>query len=112
VPYINQFNCCGRLTGSPKLEPEKKERVNFTIALNKPGRRAYYIDCVVWGPRAKILAAAGNKGDQLFLSGEIETNTYQDERGSWHRGVVLRVEDFSILRGESPAPVQKLKPPI
>lgn len=112
MSYLNQFVCCGRLASEPQLETEKTERAKFVVALNKPGvGRPYYIECIIWGPKANLIKQAARKGDEILLTGELETNSYRDARQSWHKSTVLRVEKYSILGGKL-GTVQQLKPPL
>lgn len=113
MPYVNQFTCCGRIAHTPKLEQGNHERVNFVVALNKPGLdRPYYMDCVIWGNIAKPFSEVAQLGEEIFLVGEIETSKYVDGKGSWHKGVVLRVEKYTLLGGGRAPLSAKLKPPI
>ena len=112
MPYVNSFNCCGRLASAPSLGGEKGDRAKFIIALNKPGApKPAYIDCILWGPGARIFTSVSGQGDEVFLSGELETSTYVDDRGSWHKSVCLRVEQYALL-GRSGGSRRALVPPV
>lgn len=100
MAYVNNYQCCGRVTKEPQIDPSGSFRIKFTIALNRPGQqRAFYIDCVGWGGIAERLAEAIQRGTEIFVSGEIETSSFQDGRGSWHKATSLRVEKYSITEG-------------
>lgn len=99
MSYVNNYQCCGRLVAEPRLDRTgRAPRVNFTLALNKPGApHPFYIDCVAWGERALHLADSCSRGTEVNLSGELETSTFCDARGSWHKATCLVIERFSVI---------------
>lgn len=75
----------GRLTRDPQFFGEgEKKRVVFSIAFNRgkeERRKTTFIDCIAWGRRADILESF-QKGSGVSVSGELETDTWEDKEGN------------------------------
>ena len=116
--YVNNYQGAGYITRDVQLDQLEggASRARFTLALNRPGAKApFYIDCIAWGGLALSLTDRGRKGVGIFVSGELETSSFQDERGSWHKSTVLRIEKYSILqnpREDKEATLKKPSPPV
>ncbi len=75
----------GRLTRDPQFFGEgEKRRVVFSIAFNRgkeERRKTTFIDCIAWGRRADILESF-QKGSGVSVSGDLETDTWEDKEGN------------------------------
>ena len=75
----------GRLTRDPQFFGEgEKKRVVFSIAFNRgkeERRKTTFIDCIAWGRRADILESF-QKGSGVSVSGDLETDTWEDKEGN------------------------------
>lgn len=74
----------GRLTKDPELKTTSSDKsvASFTIAVDKYGEGADFINCVVWGKQAENLCKYQEKGSLIGLSGRIQTRTYDDAKGN------------------------------
>ncbi len=98
--YINNFSCCGNLVADPDLRDHNgNPYVKFTVALNKPKQeRPIYIDCVGWGRVGTGIGEYCRKGQEVYLCGEIDVNSYVDNNGITRKAISLKVKEFSIGR--------------
>ena len=81
---MNQIILTGRLTRDPELKITSSDKsvASFTIAVDKYGDGADFINCVVWGKQAENLCKYQEKGSLIGLSGRISTRTYDDAKGN------------------------------
>lgn len=101
--YVNTATIGGYLVGSPDLKEIGDGKVvsNFLVALNRPGKsRPDYISCVAWQDRARSVHAYAKKGQEITVTGELETSTWEDRHGTKHTTTKLIVERFCL--GSSP----------
>ncbi len=84
----------GRLTRDPQFFGEgEKRRVVFSVAFNRgkeEKRKTTFVDCIAWGRRADILENF-KKGSGVALSGELETDTWEDKEGQKHSRLRLNI---------------------
>ena len=59
-----------------------KAVASFTLAVDKYGEGADFINCIVWGKNAENLAKYQGKGSLIGLYGRIQTRTYEDAKGN------------------------------
>ena len=81
---MNQVVLIGRLSRDPELKETQsgKSVASFTLAVDKYGEGADFINCVVWGKQAENLCKYQSKGSQIGLSGRISTRSYDDTKGN------------------------------
>ena len=112
---MNSWTGLGRLTKDPDLryfEQSGTVWARFTIAVDKPLSRekqmeyeqqgrptADFINCVAWGGRAETIAQYVKKGEQLAVTGRIETGSYQDETGKMVYTTDVNVNSFDLISG-------------
>ncbi|MBD3260781.1 MAG: single-stranded DNA-binding protein [Candidatus Altiarchaeales archaeon] len=97
--YVNSCVIGGYLVKRPDLkETQGGDPVcNFKVALNPPHRdEADYIDCVAWREAARSLHAYADKGQQITVTGEIETQNWKDRKGTIHKSTRVVVGKFSL----------------
>lgn len=103
-------------------EKDKTQLATFPIAVNykyKQEKRAYFVDCVIFGPVAKIIADFKLEvGTLLFLSGELHVEEWTNEEGRVFKNLKLMVNTFNIIKrggttttGQQP-PQQEQQPQI
>ncbi len=84
----------GRLVRDPQFFGEgEKRRVVFSVAFNRgkeERRKTTFIDCIAWGRRADILESF-KKGSGVALSGELETDSWEDKEGQKHSRIRLNI---------------------
>lgn len=81
---MNQVILTGRLTKDPELRTTQSDKqvASFTLAVDKYGEGADFINCIVWGKQAENLCKYQEKGSQIGLSGRISTRSYEDDKGN------------------------------
>ncbi len=88
----------GRLTRDPQFFGEgEKRRVVFSVAFNRgkeERRKTTFVDCIAWGKRADILESFA-KGSGVSLSGDLETDTWEDKEGQKHSRLRLNVSTIT-----------------
>lgn len=88
-----QANITGRLSADPKffdMDSENKARAVFSIAFNRgrdDNRKSNFVDCIAWGKRAAIMNDF-KKGSGIYITAEIEQDTYEAKDGSGKRNRV------------------------
>jgi len=85
---MNSISLVGRLVKDPDLRytPQGNAVSNFTIAVNRPFKKdgeqeADFIQCVAWRKPAENLANYMKKGNQIGITGSIQTRSYEGSDG-------------------------------
>ena len=79
---MNQLSLVGRIVRTPAFrDGAAKPRVNFTIAVDRPGEGTDWIPCVAWGPTATAIAEYTDKGHLVAIEGRITTGRYTNDAG-------------------------------
>ena len=89
---MNSISLIGRLTKNADVRYMQNDKIKarFTLAVskkykNKNGDRdADFINIVAWGKTAEFVKNYTTKGQQIGLTGRIETNNYTDKNGVRH----------------------------
>lgn len=115
--YVNTATIGGYLVGEPELKytGSGKPVTNFTVALNRPGKeRPDYISCVAWGDRAQTISAYGKKGQEISVTGELESSTWKDRHGTNHTTTKVVVERFNLgaMPRSAEVSIRRPRPPI
>lgn len=107
----------GQITGNLGRDPELRALqsgqfvCNFAVAVKQPKRQgedlpAFWVKVEVWGKQAEYAADWLKKGDTVFCSGDVKTETFQKRDGSQGFAVTLGNARFEKLnRREEQAPV-------
>lgn len=115
--YVNSVTIGGYLVSPPEMRQTGKGTLvaNFVVALNRPGKdRPDYINCVAWKERAVSIQAYGKKGQEITVTGELETSTWTDRNGSKHNTTKIVVERFCLgaMPRTAEANIRKPLPPL
>lgn len=85
---MNSVNLVGRLARDPDLRytPNGTAVCSFVLAVRNPFRldddgnpTADFINCVVWQKPAEMFADGHRKGDQVAVSGRLQTRSYEND---------------------------------
>lgn len=97
--YVNSVTLGGYLVGPPEIRHTSNGHpvANFLVALNRPGKDIPdYITCVAWKEKATALQTYARKGQEISITGELETNAWVDRNGSKHTTTKVVVEKFCL----------------
>lgn len=88
----------GRLSRDPEFRGEgDKQRALFSVAYNRgvgDNRKSNFLDAIAWGKRADIMRDFG-KGDGIFITGDIEQDTYVTKTGDKRNRVQINVSSIT-----------------
>lgn len=91
----------GRLSRDPQFFGDgDKQRAVFSVAFNRgkdDRRKANFIDCIAWGRRADIMRDF-SKGDGIFVTGDLEQDTYENKDGNRVSRVQVNVNSITATR--------------
>ena len=83
-------------------EKDKTQLATFPVAVNykyKSEKRAYFLDCVIFGQVAKIIADFKLEvGTLMFLSGELHVEEWTNNEGRIFKNLKLIVSTFNIIK--------------
>ena len=91
----------GRLVRDPEYTAhatdESKDRTKFTVAVDRSfGDEADFIDCIVFGKRAKVIDKFYHKGKEILVQGEGRTGSYTDKNGVKRKTYTIVVGQFDF----------------
>ena len=94
----------GRLTKDPELKTTQsgKSVCSFSLAVDGVKKdETHFIDCVAWNKTAENLAKFKKKGEQIAVTGQLKTRTYEDRNGNKRKVVEVRTESVTFVGGKS-----------
>lgn len=107
---MNSISLIGRFTADPELKTTQSGTsvTSFTIAVNrsyvKQGeeRKADFIDCVAWRGTAEFITKYFRKGQQIAITGSLETRMFEDREGKKRKAYEVIVDNVYFC-GDRPA---------
>lgn len=102
---MNKVELIGNLTRDPELT-ETASGVSvcrFSIAVNRNyygsdgERKTDFFNCVAWRGLGETIGKYCKKGHKVGITGNIETRTYEDNKGVKHNTVDIIVQDVDFL---------------
>lgn len=98
---INNVTVLGNIVADcEKFMAGETPACSFALAVNeysKDKEYASYFDCVIYGNRAKSLAAYLTKGKKVCVSGRLRQDRWQAEDGSNRSKVRIVVSDLDFF---------------
>ena len=102
----NRCTFVGRLSKNPVFYPKGRkgeEHCTFTLAVNRvvpdeEGPKADYIQCVLWGSRAKVFVEDRQLGDEVMVIGSLRTSMVPLGNGKVDFRWEVRVEQIELGR--------------
>lgn len=105
---FNKAILAGNLTRDPELRytPKGTAVCQITLALNRKWKdesgqereECSFIDCVLWGRRAEVVAQYLKKGFPLLVEGALQQQTWDDKNTHQKRSkVIVNVQSFTFL---------------
>ena len=98
---MNKIIISGRLTKDPELRKttSNKSVANFTVAVNRRSKDdpSDFITCIAWEKRAEFVEKFLGKGNRVFVSGRMESRSYDKSDGNKVQIWELIVEDIEPI---------------
>lgn len=105
---FNQVCILGNLGRDPELRamPSGDSVVNFSIATNRKWKdkssnatreETTWHRCTAFGRAADVIAEYARKGDQLMISGRLQTRKWADKDGNDRESTEIVVNEFQLL---------------
>lgn len=108
---MNKVCLLGRICADPNTkEFGDKKFVDFTLAVDrglskeakeKAKQTADFIRCKAWDQKAELIEKYLKKGDQLALTGKIQTGSYEDGDGKKIYTTDVIIEGIDFIRKQS-----------
>lgn len=104
---MNSVNLVGRLARDPELRYTHSGTAvcSFVLAVRNPYKQdedgnygADFIKCVAWDVPAELIAETHRKGDQLAISGRIQTRSYENNDGDTVWVTEVNVENVHFIK--------------
>lgn len=104
---INEVTIQGRLMGTPTLRLDRAgiRRTMFSVACERDEvadgskKDVDYIDCVAWGRKAQRICSEFHQGEEVILTGRIQTSRTL-EGGIQTKRVEVKIETISLYSEE------------
>lgn len=97
---MNNITLFGRLTGEPELRSTDNgtKYAKFLLAVDRRTKEKTtdFIDCIAWSKLAEIIAQYVHKGNQLSLSGSLETSSYE-KNGEKRKAYVVNIKEIDFV---------------
>lgn len=99
---INRVILVGRLARDPDYRKTTGgvSKTTFTVACDKIGDGADFINCVAWRQPADFLGQHGRKGNTVGVDGRISTRTYEKDGRTVHVTEVT-ADNVRLLSGKN-----------
>lgn len=110
---MNKVNLIGRICNDLEVkEAGENKYTRFTLAVNRNytdddgNRPADFISCVAWNKSAEIINQYFKKGNQIGVTGKIQTGSYdrQDGTKAYTTDIIVEGFDFLDKKEDRPAP--------
>lgn len=105
---MNTVALMGRLTKDPMVSEYGSGKnagllARFTLAVRRDADNADFISCVAFGKTAELIDQYFIKGNQIGVTGSIQTGKYKNKDGDtvYTTDVIVRQIDFTGSAGKS-----------
>lgn len=102
---FNRITIMGRLTSEPTSSQTKggTSVTKFNLAVDRgfgEDKKTDYIPVVFFGKTAENVAKYVGKGQQLLVSGQLQTGSYEDKDGNKRTTFEVFATEFSFCEGK------------
>lgn len=113
---MNSVNLIGRLARDPELRYTQSGTAvcSFVLAVRNPYKQdedgnygADFINCVAWHVPAELIAETHRKGDQLAITGRIQTRSYENNDGDTVWVTEVNAESVHFIKPKEAADDQE-----
>ena len=102
---VNQVFLIGRLTRDVELRSTTtgKNVASFTLAVDKQGEGADFIDCTAWDKTAELMEQYTQKGSKVHVQGRLNHRTWEQD-GQKRSKVEVTAFDVTFLDSKENTP--------
>ncbi|MBU2213249.1 single-stranded DNA-binding protein [Patescibacteria group bacterium] len=111
---VNRADIIGHITRDPELRTTTngKQVLSIGVATNERWKdkssgetkeRAEFHNVVIWGELAEEISKTVHKGQRLFVSGRVQTRSWETQQGSKRTTTEIVAENVSLLGVANPA---------
>lgn len=116
---FNKVLLGGRFTRDPEtVQFENGSVTKFGLATNETyndssgnkQEKTTFVDCVIFGKRGEVIQKYFNKGDPIFLEGNLQLEEWTNKAGEKQNKLTVKVLNFEFIgskKNESSEPVQQ-----
>jgi single-strand DNA-binding protein len=104
---LNQTILLGRLTRDPELKTvsDGASVANFTLAVDRPKygdkeKQTDFVNIVAWRKTAEFVSKYFVKGQLVYVSGRLQTRTWQAEDGTKRYATEVVSDDVGFAEGK------------
>ena len=112
---VNKVILIGRLTRDPELRyiPSGAAVCDLGLAVNREWtkkdsnekeKETCFVDIVVWARRAEVVAEYFSKGDEIYIEGRLQLDTWQTKEGEKRSKLKVVMDTFEFIGGKKDAP--------
>lgn len=102
----NHVTLVGRLVADPELRRTGggKAVASFRLAVDRPTqeKQTDFLDIVAWEQKAEFVARNFVKGQEILVSGELQSRNWTDKQGGKRTSIEVRANDVRFV-GYRPA---------
>lgn len=99
---MNTCILCGRATRTPEFKDGEHPFVRFSLAVDRRGEGADFINCVAFGKTAESIYKWVQKGMKILIEGRIQTGSYErDGKKIPTFDVIVGTWEFAQSKGET-----------
>lgn len=111
---INEVRLLGNITNEPELRftPNGSAVLSFGMATNRRYKKGEewvddvtYHNIVIWGQRAQSLAPRVKKGTRLFVSGRLQTRSWDGQDGKKQYKTEIVSDEVSLVSRYNEGPM-------
>ena len=106
---LNMVTLQGRLTKEPEMKqiPSGTHLCNITIASERPKKKdaesqSDFIPCIAWAKTADFLQKYFHKGDQIIVSGRLQSRQYEGQDGKTHTAYEVSISEANFCGLKKP----------
>ena len=111
----NKVILSGRLAADPELKTTQSgvSVTSFTLAVDRrtakgEERKTDFLDCTAWREKAEFITRFFHKGSALFVEGELQKRSWEDQHGNKRSAVEVVVTEAKFVENKydatAPAP--------
>ncbi|MEG2441915.1 MAG: single-stranded DNA-binding protein, partial [Acetivibrio sp.] len=100
---MNNITIHGRLTRDPELKEyttkkgDTGESCKFSVAVDRRfGEETDFFNCITFGGLSRVIDKHFAKGKEIVVSGEMQCNTYTNDKGEKKYPWTLAVQNFDF----------------